>query len=83
MSDFDYWKELNENDPKRFEQERTDMLNKEIAKASPTQMLRIQALQARINLDRRNASSPMQSCIIISNMMWAEFDDLNQELQSL
>ncbi len=77
---FDYWLKLYKEDPKRFEHERTALLESEINKAKPQNQLKLKALQAKINRIRRTSKNPMNSLIIINNMMFLEFDNLRKSL---
>jgi hypothetical protein len=77
MRDFDYWANLYKSDPIKFEQERTTIVSKLIKTCKPKNKLKYTALQARINLLRRK-NKPLDNCIIISQMMWDSFDEMNR-----
>jgi hypothetical protein len=74
--DFDYWLNLAQNDPERFESLRQEMLESHIRRASDTQQTRLRRLQWRIDRVREQAKSPMAACISISDMMWDTFNHL-------
>ncbi|MGD8483337.1 MAG: DUF3135 domain-containing protein [Thioalkalispiraceae bacterium] len=74
--DFDYWLQLAQDDPERFETLRSETLESCIQRASDTQQVRLRCLQWRIDRIRDNTKTPLQACIRISNMMWETFNHL-------
>lgn len=74
--DFDYWRQLAEDDPERFENLRSETLETCINRASNAQQPRLRCLQWRIDRMRDKAKTPMAACISISGMMWDTFNNL-------
>jgi hypothetical protein len=68
--DFETWRALASEDPERFEQMRQDAIRQIIESAPPTQRERLQALQWRIDQERRLSGNPLAACLRISNLMW-------------
>jgi len=71
--DFDAWTSLAEQDIESFEAERDKLLNQVIEAGYDKRLLN--GLQFRINMERRRAKNPMDSCIRISKMMNRQFYD--------
>ena len=74
--DFDYWLQLAQDDPERFESLRSEILETCINRASNTQQARLRCLQWRIDRIREKTNNPMVACIRISDMMWDTFNNL-------
>ena len=74
--DFDYWLDLAQRDPERFESLRIETLETHINRASNTQQTRLRRLQWRIDQVRQRAKNPLAACISISDMMWDTFNNL-------
>ncbi len=68
--DFDEWVELAKNDPDAFEQKRQDAIGLLLENAPAKSKRRMQGLQWQIDQVRITSSTPMSSCIKISQMMW-------------
>lgn len=83
--DFDWetWSALARTDPEAFEKRRKQALEALIASAPQQQRERLEALQCRIDLERRRSSSPLGACIRLSNLMWERFNELQQALNAL
>lgn len=74
--DFDYWLQLAQDDPERFESLRSEALENCINRASGNQQVRLRCLQWRIDRIRDNTKNPLVACMRISNMMWDTFNNL-------
>jgi hypothetical protein len=83
MIDFDYMMKLHQEDPKRFEHERTKLTNDLISKCTPRNKLKLTALQAKINRVIRTSRTPLNACAVISEMMWDSFEELKDRLKEL
>ncbi|HFE32734.1 MAG TPA: DUF3135 domain-containing protein [Gammaproteobacteria bacterium] len=81
--DFDFWKQLAEDDPEAFETLRREKVEQLIARAPAAQRRRLQGLQWQIDQTRKLAGSPMASCLAISNMMWDSLHQLNRRQHEL
>lgn len=81
--DFDYWLQLAQDDPERFESLRSATLESHISKAPEAQQNRLRCLQWRIDRMRENAKTPMAACINISNLMWDSAQHLVLSCQHL
>jgi len=83
--DFDWetWSNLARSDPAAFEQRRKQAIEALIAAAPEHQRQRLNALQCRIDLERRRSSSPLGACIRVSNLMWERFTELQHALNAL
>ncbi len=75
--DFDFWKQLAQDDPQAFEALRREKVEQLIARAPKAQRRRLRGLQWQIDQTRKLAGSPMASCLAISNMMWDSLQRLN------
>ncbi len=82
--DFDWetWSNLARSDPAAFEQRRKQAIEALIAAAPEHQRQRLNALQCRIDLERRRSSSPLGACIRMSNLMWERFTEVQQVLNA-
>lgn len=74
--DFDFWLQLAQSDPERFESLRSEILEKHIQRAPDSQQCRLRCLQWRIDQIRDRAKTPLAACISISDMMWDTFHHL-------
>jgi len=81
--DFDFWKQLAQDDPEAFEALRREKVEELIQRAPERQRRRLQGLQWQIDQTRRLAGSPMASCLAISNMMWESLHQLNLHQRDL
>ncbi len=82
--DFDYWKNLQEENPERFETERSFLISNYIQEISSDEkrVFKATALQAKINTERRKYKRPIDSAGRIYNMMFAEFQELRKGLNT-
>jgi len=68
---FDDWAELAARDPQGFEALRQQTIDAVIEKAQSTrQRRRLQGLQWRIDMVRRQAKTPLAACVHMYGMMW-------------
>lgn len=67
---FDNWRQLAQEDPEAFEVARTGLVRELIEQAPEGFKQRLEGLQWRIDVVRRQAQTPMAACLKISNMMW-------------
>ena len=81
--DFDYWKDLYEQDPENFEKNRTKLMEALVESTPEERRHRAEGLLFRIDAVRRNMNTPMKNCIEISNMMWGSFYKLNDALHDI
>jgi len=79
--DFDDWARLARTAPDKFEQRRRDAIESLISSSNNPRRLR--GLQWRIDIERKRARTPLQSCLRISTMMWDAFMDLNDALKTI
>ena len=71
--DFDHWVAVAKQDPEKFEQMRTSLLN-DLMEQSPEHFRkRLEGLQWQIDQIRNKSSSPMASCLAISQKMWDNY----------
>jgi len=70
--DFDYWMNLSKSDPKLFEIQRREAVEKEILKAPEHRREKLRRLQWRIDMERSRASNPLSGCIRLNKMMMDE-----------
>ncbi|MHB0865303.1 MAG: DUF3135 domain-containing protein [Minisyncoccota bacterium] len=61
---FKYWSELSKNDPKRFEQERREAIEKAISHAPENKQEALRQLQGRIDRERSRASDSLPARIL-------------------
>ena len=67
--DFDYWRQLAEEDPESFENLRNRMID-EVIDSSPEPMRkRLRGLQWRIDMEIRRSRNALDSCIRLNRMM--------------
>ena len=78
--DFDAWMDLYKSDPEAFEHQREAMIQQTISKAPEQHQRRLNGLQFQIDMERRRAETPLQSCMKISSMMWEKFDHMRAQL---
>jgi len=81
--DFDYWSNLAKTNPVLFEQERIALIQSEISKANPKNQLKLTALQCKVNRIIRTSVTPMNACIMISEIMWDSFRNQNEHYLSM
>ncbi|UCE89189.1 MAG: DUF3135 domain-containing protein [Pseudomonadota bacterium] len=79
--DFEQWSWLARNDPEKFEQLRTRMLESAMRGSRGTSRRRLEQLQWRIDRVRETNPNPLAACIAISDMMWETFQDLAERYQ--
>jgi len=85
-SKFGYWRDLSKSDPELFEQKRQEAIDEVINNAAPDNQHRLRQLQWRIDMERRRAKNPMDSCVRIYDMMWKKTYDpggLKDQLDNL
>lgn len=75
--DFDKWMRMAEEEPKRFEVLRQQMIEQQISASSASNQSRLRGLQFQIDAKRRTSGSAMGACVEISSMM---FDHLYNDL---
>ena len=68
--DFDKWRKLAQDNPEKFESARRDAINSLITDAPTSMQDRLQALQWRIDMERKRSKDPLVSCQRVFNMMW-------------
>ena len=81
--DFDAWARLAKENPQEFERQREHALRAAIEGASPQHRERLEAMQDRIDGERKHAQTPLASCARINSLMWAGFFRLRKELGKL
>lgn len=79
--DFDEWAMLARTAPDEFEQRRHDLIESIILSSGHVRRLR--GLQWRIDLERKRAGTPLQTCVRLSTMMWDSFMELNDALNTI
>lgn len=79
--DFDEWATLARTAPDEFEQRRRAVIESLIS--SSNNVRRLRGLQWRIDLERKRAHTPLQSCVRLSSLMWDSFMELNDALNTL
>lgn len=75
--DFDYMMELQQDDPQRFEQERMKLINELIESIPDEKQHKMRCLQWRVDQCRRKSKNSLSSCMVITEMMWKSFEELN------
>lgn len=68
--DFEYWAELWERDPETFEAERARLMELFIASAPEEKRQRLNAIQWRVDMVRKQAKTPMAASLRVQKMMW-------------
>lgn len=68
--DFDKWRKLAQESPEQFETARQEAINNLITDAPTSMQDRLQALQWRIDMERKRSKDPLVSCQRVFNMMW-------------
>lgn len=81
--DFDEWVALFKDSPQAFEKRRLKWSEQTVNKASVANQRRLSGLLFQINMEKRRSKNALTSCIRISELMWAKFNQLNRELQQL
>ena len=79
--DFEQWSWLARNDPEKFEEMRTRMLESALRGSRGTSRRRLEQLQWRIDRVRETNPNPLAACIAISDMMWETFQGLAERYQ--
>ena len=80
---FEDWLELARNNPEAFEAQRRQAVEEAINRAPEHIQQRLRSLQWRIDRTRDLATTPMNSVMAISNMMWDNYRYLNGLLHQL
>ncbi|MEJ2508211.1 MAG: DUF3135 domain-containing protein [Gammaproteobacteria bacterium] len=81
--DFETLSVLAKTDPGSFETLRQKAIERAIARAPAGSRQRLRRLQWRIDRVRETSRTPLAACVLISNMMWTSFNDLNRVYQRL
>lgn len=81
--DFETLCTLAQTDPGSFETVRRQAIDKAIERAPQECRQRLRRLQWRIDRVRETSRTPLAACILISNMMWSSFNDLNRVYRRL
>ena len=81
--DFDEWMMLAKNDPEKFEEKRRKRIEAFFNNVPEDKVQRLRGLQWQIDQTRKLASTPMASCIAISNMMWDSVSRLQEHQYEL
>ena len=77
-SEFEYLKQLAQNDPAAFEKKRERIVRQFIESAPEDKRQMLDRVQWRVEQERNRASNPVASCIAISKMMWDALTTLNE-----
>lgn len=77
--DFNLWSRLAMTDPENFERLRARAVEK-IFEAGTVNEKRLRGLQFQIDMERKRARNPLNSCIKISCLMWESFFDMRDSL---
>lgn len=83
LPSFDTLVELAAKDPDGLEQLRHDLIEDIIARAPQTQRRRLEGLQFTIDMERRRAKNPVQSCMRMTQLMYERVIDLQDTLNDL
>lgn len=83
LPSFDALVELAAKDPDGLEQLRHVMVEDIIARAPHTQRRRLEGLQFTIDMERRRAKNPVQSCMRMTQLMYDRVSDLQNSLNDL
>jgi hypothetical protein len=79
----DEWQRLAAQDPQEFERRREAAIRAVIEQAPPEHQARLLCLQARIDLERRRAKTPLGATVRLQSMMWERFGALRAALLML
>lgn len=63
------WRELIRTDPEAFEAKRREVIESYISSVPADRQQRLRRLQWRIDIERKRAANPLQSCLSIYSMM--------------
>lgn len=80
--DFDEWAELYRSDPVAFEERRKKLLTQTIEQAPAELQPKLNQLQWRLDGIHRQ-HTPMGALLVMQNMMWESFLNMNDQLQVL
>lgn len=80
LPNFDALMDLANRDPDGLEHLRTSLIRDFIDRAPDNQRQRLQGLQFTIDMERRKAKNPVQSCMRMSQMMHERVTDLCDSL---
>lgn len=83
LPSFDALVELAARDPDGLEQLRHAMIEDIITRASHTQRRRLEGLQFTIDMERRRAKNPVQSCMRMTQLMYDRVSELQDSLNDL
>ncbi len=83
LPDFDTLKELAEKDPEALERLREEYVQDVIDSAPPELRRRLQGLQFQIDAQRRIHTTPLSSCMKLSQMMYKSFNELRYLLNEM
>lgn len=72
---FNEWAFMAKTDPEVFEQRREQCISKLLSRCGPHRQ-QLQALQAKIDEQRKLANSPLEAVVAISGLMCNSLDDL-------
>ena len=81
--DFDHLLQLAQHDPEGFEAYRKARCDEVINQAPAQYQRRLRGIQFQIDMEREKASTPMASCVKISQMMHESFHQLSVALNEL
>ncbi len=81
--DFDEWMLLHARDPQAFERRRREWVEQIIESAPVEHRRRLRGLMFQVDMERRRAANPMDSCMRISALMWDKFGDLKSHLNAM
>jgi hypothetical protein len=74
---FDFWAKLAREDPGAFEEARKLMLDSLIEAAPARVRPRLKGIQWQIEHLRKRATTPLNACLKISDMMWTNVLDVD------
>lgn len=83
LPDFDTLRDLAKHDPEALENLRLALCNKVIDEAPPHAKARLNGLMFQINARRQLASSPLEACKDLSNMMHESLQRMQAMLKDL
>jgi len=81
--DFDEWRLLHDRDPEAFECRRRQWVDQIIDSAPVEQRRRLRGLMFQVDMERRRAANPVDSCMRISALMWDRFGELKSHLNAM
>ena len=85
--DFDYWRDLAEEHPEQFEEQRKSLIDKTIDTAPQRVQRRLEGLQFQVEARRQVSHSPLGLTVTLSQLMldsfYNEFQPTLEELRHL